>query len=154
MKTPDFLIEVWENPLSKEKLFHVLNSSKMLLSYLFVLIYSLFQIQVVGEYQSKGKSNSVGGSFKYISTLKLNKDQTYIYEDTSFRPSGELLDSDTVSGNWYMDGDTLFTINYKVKWLIRNNKLIKLSAGKSIKYKKVWGDYYWNSIILRIGTII
>ena len=108
----------------------------MLLSYFFVLIYSLYQIQVVGEYQSKGKSNSVGGSFKYISTLKLNEDKTYIYEDTSFRSSGEVLDGDTVSGNWYTVGDTLFTTNYQVKWLIKKNKLIKLSAGKNIRYKK------------------
>jgi len=91
---------------------------------------------IVGTYENKGKSNSVGGVFKYVSTLELKVDSTYIYTDVSFKPNNSVLDSDTVTGKWGVMSDTLKLTNYHAKWLIKRNKLIKLTLGKNLVYRR------------------
>lgn len=85
----------------------------------------------------KSYSRSVIGKFKYIATLEIKEDSTYQFLSSSLNKySGDLIDSDTVNGNWYTKNDTLFTEGLKFKWVVKKNKLIQKSYFKDLVYQK------------------
>lgn len=92
---------------------------------------------LVGKYEYRGYAKSTLGKFKYIATLNLNEDSTYHFVSASFNKyTDRMLDSDTVVGQWFLKNDTLYTQGYNVKWVIKRNRLIQISAGEDIVYKK------------------
>lgn len=96
-----------------------------------------YQNTLIGTYVYKGKSKSFGGTSKYIATLEIKEDSTYQFLSSNLNKySGDVIDSDTVNGNWYIKNDTLFTEGLKFKWVVKKNKLIQKSYFKDLVYQK------------------
>ncbi len=107
----------------------------MIIVYPIIWLVSMFQFGIEGVYSTKRKVKNTGGSLQHISTLKLGVDKSYVYTDAAFDRSGQIISSDTIKGEWFTIGDTLITKNYDVKWLVKRNSIIKLSATK-LRYQK------------------
>ena len=106
----------------------------MIITYL-IWLASTFQSGIEGSYSIQKITKDTGGSHHHVSSLKLKDDNTYKYTDIAFDRSGKIVLADTIQGEWYIVGDTLLTKNYNVKWLIKRNSLIKLTAIR-LKYRK------------------